>query len=55
MAGDKRSDAQDAILDQIIKSVDGSARAVRDLAEAWAWLRSPSQSHGGGAATEGSK
>lgn len=53
-----RSAAQDAILEQIEKlakaGVDAnwSAQAIRDLAEAYAWLVSPSQPHGGSAKLE---
>ncbi|OAI55458.1 hypothetical protein AYO48_03655 [Gaiella sp. SCGC AG-212-M14] len=54
----ERAGAQSAILEQIEKlakeGVDAnwSAQAIRDLAEAYAWLVSPSQSHGGSAKLE---
>ena len=45
--------AEDAILDGIVKAANTNlgwpmkARAMRDLAEAWAWMTSPAQPHGG--------
>jgi hypothetical protein len=45
----KRQQAQDAILDEINKN-PGNSLVVLRLAEAWAWLREPSQPHGGGPA-----
>jgi hypothetical protein len=46
----KGKQAQDAILDEIIKNASSSSTRILALAEAWAWLRDPNQSHGGGAA-----
>jgi hypothetical protein len=52
--------ARQAILDQIVRllrvvemPVDEQAKAVNDLAEAWAWLGDPNQPHGGSASAEG--
>jgi hypothetical protein len=52
--------ARQAILDQIVRllrvvemPVDEQAKAVSDLAEAWAWLMNPNQPHGGSASAEG--
>jgi hypothetical protein len=47
---DRRETAQDAILDKISALIaeGGSSLAVLYLAEAWAWLSVPNQSHGGG-------
>jgi hypothetical protein len=42
--------AQDAILDEIIKNASSSSTRILVLAEAWAWLTYPNQSHGGGSA-----
>lgn len=46
------NDAQQIILDRILSiapnaTSEGQAAAVRNLAEAWAWLANPSQPHGG--------
>jgi hypothetical protein len=35
-----------------LTAVSKYAAAVRDLAEAWAWLERPGQPHGGSASTE---
>jgi hypothetical protein len=52
--------ARQAILDQIVRllrvvemPVGEQAKAVNDLAEAWAWLGNPNQPHGGSAGAEG--
>jgi hypothetical protein len=46
-------EVRQAIYDSIVAAADTqNAVALRDLAEAFAWLRSPSQSHGGGASVE---
>jgi hypothetical protein len=42
--------AQDALLDEIIKNATSSSTRILALAEAWAWLMYPNQSHGGGSA-----
>lgn len=46
----KAEQAQDAILDEIIKNASSSSTRILALAEAWAWLMYPNQSHGGGSA-----
>jgi hypothetical protein len=49
-----RDEAAEAILQQIIALLSSGGSftvigpAVKDLAEAWAWLSDPSQPHGGG-------
>ena len=48
----KRRQAQDAILDEIIKRADGSPLSIALLSEAWAWLMYPNQSHGSSAVTK---
>jgi hypothetical protein len=51
--------ARKAILDQIVfvlrvkMPVGEQAKAVNDLAEAWAWLVNPNQPHGERASAEG--
>lgn len=48
-----REQAQESLLDAIVMYSKGtsagpnSGRTVRNLAEAWAWLQSPDQPHGG--------
>jgi hypothetical protein len=47
----KKSEVADEILDAISKAVkQGKSDRVAELAEAWAWLMSPAQAHGGGKA-----
>lgn len=43
-------EAEQAIIDAVadLAPQTGSPRHLRDMAEALAWLRSPSQAHGGG-------
>jgi len=48
----KREQAQEAILNEIIRRADGSPLSVVLLSEAWAWLMYPNQSHGTSAATK---
>jgi hypothetical protein len=47
---EKAEQAQDAILDEIVKNASSSSTRIVALAEAWAWLMYPNQSHGGGSA-----
>ncbi len=43
------TEAQEAILKEIVeKAPSHSPDHILALAEAWAWLQSPNQSHGGG-------
>lgn len=52
-AMDKSIEVSDAILDGIVRVLNSdssagyAARACRDLAEAYAWVMSPNNSHGG--------
>lgn len=45
-----KDEAKQAILDEIVRTVNGPSAYVLHLAEAYAWLNSPSQSHGGSSA-----
>ena len=51
---DKREQAQDAILEAIpaLLAERGPSLGVLNLAEAWAWLSVPNQSHGGSSGTK---
>jgi hypothetical protein len=42
-----RQEVQEAILDEIVKTLQesSSVAAVKDLAEAYAWITSPGQPH----------
>jgi hypothetical protein len=48
---DPRKSATENLLKLIAEAKLDEADRVRDLAEAWAWLTSPGQPHGGHAAT----
>ena len=48
---DPRKTAAENLLKLIVEAKLDEAERVRDLAEAWAWLTSPGQPHGGHAAT----
>ena len=53
---DTLGEAKLALVDQIARSVESgnySHTAVRNLAEAYAWLHSPGQPHGGSAESKG--
>jgi hypothetical protein len=45
----EKSEVEDAIRDHILKAVkeEWPAVAIRDLAEAYAWVSVPNNSHGG--------
>lgn len=46
-------DARDALLESIkTAAATSNAADLRRLAEAWAWLISPAESHGGGSAAQ---
>jgi hypothetical protein len=47
-SGELADDARKAVLKTIIKDApNASGSHIRDLAETYAWLRSPGQPHGG--------
>ena len=50
--GEKLEQAKQALLDEIIKNASGPRLYVLQLAEAYAWLTNPNNSHGGGGVSE---